>query len=173
MKILFLDIDGVLNNVITQTEIYHKGVRLPGSINPNELYPEFDVECVANLNEVILKTGAKIVISSMWRTLFENYSYLADYLHFRGVVGEIIGITPNHQQPGTYGRGGEIQEWMNENPDIEIESFVIIDDCDDMDHLMPFLVQTNFSEGIARRHAKRAIEVLSVRKEEISQGKLP
>jgi hypothetical protein len=162
MKIVFLDIDGVLNNVLTQTEIYTNGVRLPGSINPNELYPEFDVECVTALNDIILKTDAKIVISSMWRNLFEHYSYLADYLHFRGVVGDVIGITPNHQKPGTYGRGGEIQSWLDENTDKDIKSFVIIDDCDDMDHLMSYLVRTNFSEGLVKRHAEKAIEILNI-----------
>lgn len=162
-KIIFLDIDGVLNTVETQTDIYTKGIRLPGSVNPNELYPEFDLESVSNLNYIIRQTGAKIVISSMWRTLFEHYSYLAEYLQFRGVVGEVIGITPNHQNPGTYGRGGEIQAWLDENPDQQVEKFVILDDCDDMDHLMSYLVQTNFSEGIAKRHADRAIEMLNGR----------
>ena len=52
MKIIFLDIDGVLNVIPQGRDEY-------GAI----FHPEF----VANLKHIIDKTGAKLVISSTWR----------------------------------------------------------------------------------------------------------
>ena len=51
-KIIFLDIDGVLNS-----ETYDKN-RTAGAIDP---------ECAKRLNRIIKETNADIVISSSWK----------------------------------------------------------------------------------------------------------
>lgn len=60
MKIIFLDIDGVLNSEKWYTERFDKDL---------QSYPlcEFDPLCVEQLNILIQKTNAKLVISSTWR----------------------------------------------------------------------------------------------------------
>ena len=64
MKIIFLDIDGVLNSEKWYIEIFDK------NLYPNlENYPlcEFDPLAIEQLNLLTDKTNAKIVISSTWR----------------------------------------------------------------------------------------------------------
>ena len=58
----------------------------------------------------------------------------------------------------TGNRGGEIAEWLAEHP--EVEHFVILDDGDDMDHLLPWLVQTDHATGLLDAHVERAVAML-------------
>ena len=76
-KIIFLDIDGVLNS-----ESYFKN-KIAGVIDP---------ECVRRLNRIIKETDADIVISSSWKL-----SPSSVYAEFNdvGIEGNIIGMTPN------------------------------------------------------------------------------
>ncbi len=57
MKIIFLDIDGVLNHMYWLKKM--KGVEGDKKF--------FDPDCVRRLNTITDKTGAKIVLSSSWR----------------------------------------------------------------------------------------------------------
>jgi HAD domain in Swiss Army Knife RNA repair proteins len=63
MKLIFLDIDGVLNG----HERYPNG------------YCGTKWECVQRLNWVLFQTGAKLVISSAWR-----YLVLSEYMNLKG-----------------------------------------------------------------------------------------
>ena len=60
-KILFLDIDGVLN-----TQRWHKKM-VEGHAPKDSFGYDFDPEAVANLCRIIEATGAEIVISSSWK----------------------------------------------------------------------------------------------------------
>lgn len=157
MKVIFLDIDGVLN-VYCQTRdeygcIFHK--------------PFED-----NLRQIIKDTEAKIVISSSWR-LSGKQAMLETWKH-RDLPGEIIDITPNL----TYGegfltstpRGKEIQQWLDEHP--EVENYVIIDDDADMlKHQLSHFVKTSDNSdhpdaldigyGLTRKCAEKAIYILN------------
>ncbi len=175
MRIIFLDIDGVLLNRKTIGKI-RKEVELPiegESIGFIRLsLSQLDPECIANLNRVTDATDAKIVISSSWRYNFREkaqFPFLVDYLKECGVTGEIIGRTPIYSEyrdevlqgsrlVGVYARGREIQMWLDANP--KAESFVIVDDGSDMDHLTHKLVQTEFEIGITLDNALKMIEVL-------------
>lgn len=65
MKAIFLDIDGVL--------ITPKQAR-----NPND--KSADATCVANLNQIVEQTGAKIIISSSRREIgLDELRLLLDY----------------------------------------------------------------------------------------------
>jgi hypothetical protein len=117
MKVIFLDIDGVLNVYCQDRDEY-------GCI--------FHDHLVDNLKWVVEQTGAKIVVSSTWRLSGEKS--IMDMWNFRNLPGEVIGITPNL----TYGpglrthvpRGEEIQMWLDEHP--EVTNYVIFDDDSDM-----------------------------------------
>lgn len=125
MKVIFLDIDGVLN---------HEHYYVNRSESDSMPYPlsEFDIESVNRLNNITDKTNAKIVISSSWR--FTNGIY--NILKKVGVTGEIIGITKYITKPSDKGydihvkRGEEIQEFLDNNP--FITNYVILDDDSDM-----------------------------------------
>lgn len=130
MKIIFLDIDGVLNHEAFYKERYEK--RNDGNVIEHP-YSEVDPKCVANLNTLITDTNAKIVISSTWR--HSGLSYCEDVLGYHGFMGEIIDITPSSP---TRFRGLEILDWIKNNeeligePHYNFTEYVILDDDSDM-----------------------------------------
>lgn len=154
-KIIFLDIDGVLN--------CGKWIReLDGGFdNPiNQMEPA----AVARLNRITDVTGAKIVVSSTWRLAF--YMKCADPLlslqgcmKTYGMTGEVIGMTPNKPNCVRNRRGKEIEVWVNENLSI-IEKFVIIDDDSDMGKMKKYHVKTIFEDGLTDSITDHIISIL-------------
>ncbi len=148
MKVIFLDVDGVLN---------HRGSFASGMPGGSK---RIAPECVAVLNSIIERTGADIVVSSTWRGDPNYVRVLRD----AGVRGRIIGRTPDSARKieGTVlfssCRGEEIQQWITENG---VDQFVILDDDSDMAHLLPRLVQTSFDGGLTPDHADRAVGMLN------------
>jgi len=168
MKIVFLDIDGVLATIKSCGQ---GGKQFPefdarGTFWPHVGFHALAPDCVANLNKIIAATGASIVVSSTWRMGDEeDFWDLAQYLQQSGVNGEILGRTPNLKRYRRHRveRGDEIQAWINlyKKP---IESFVILDDESDMAHLKCKLVQSKggwFEKGLEEHHADEAIAILS------------
>lgn len=129
-KVIFLDIDGVLNH--QQFYEYRKD-------NPEKfkelVYPlnQIDPKCVEYLNMLIEDTGAKIVVSSTWR-INHTKEELQNILGYHGFKGEIIDVTPNLSYEG-YVRGNEIKAWIDKNINYEDKDnfrYVILDDDSDM-----------------------------------------
>ena len=86
MKVIFLDIDGVLNTGWWYTQMDKN--------TPKDKYGyAFDPNSVANLKKIIDETGADIVISSSWKSF--GLSELEEMWQDRGLPGKLIGITPN------------------------------------------------------------------------------
>lgn len=131
MKLIFLDIDGVL--VTTNSMI------------PSDKYfgHTFDKTCVQNLIQILNVTGAKIVISSSWRE-GRSLAQLQSIFKANGIEECVIGVTPSFND-GT-NRGMEIKEYLESCHGIDC--FVIIDDEEKMGDLEPFLVETEFRTGI-------------------------
>lgn len=136
MKIIFLDIDGVLNH-----QMFFKN-RIKSTIRKDYDKSMFDPECVERLNEITGKTGAVIVLSSTWRKS-RTIEELKALFKKVGITGKLIDKTPvlnsYNQKTKTYPpRGCEIHEWINSNKDIlgtnilNWKSYVIIDDDSDM-----------------------------------------
>ncbi len=151
-KIIFLDIDGVL---VTKESFYNKPI---GNCN----YPQFDDGAVGQLNKLIKKTKAGIVISSTWRH-GRTVSQLQEMLSTQGVVGKVIGKTaslPDEEYP----RGQEILAWVKAQPHT-IKHFVAIDD--DSYDLLPVLprnfvhVKNGFETGLLKVHIEQATEILT------------
>lgn len=89
----------------------------------------FCEDSVNFLNEILILTDAKIVITSNWR-LYLTVEQLNSKFKERGVIGEIIGITntifTKSDTPFVLGdRGLEIKNWLEEN---YCTSFIVIDD---------------------------------------------
>lgn len=161
MKIIFLDIDGVINHFPKLTDpslaphlwdvkvLKERGITL-------DIFPEQ----VAILNKIIEATDARIVISSSWRK-----GYLADWEEIvqkykdAGGVGFILDHTP-WGNPDWKHRGDEIQAWLDEHKD-EVDSFVILDDCADMGHLVDNFVKTDHTVGLTDDDAQCAIDILN------------
>lgn len=141
MKVIFLDVDGVL---ITAKRC-RQGF---GIVEPS---------CVAAVNSLIEQTGAAIVLSSCWRIGCNTRIEVCDLLNGWGVKGKVLGSTP-HSYDKT--RGEEIQQWLDENERYPVESFVILDDDSDMGQLMPRLVKSTFTDGFTSAHIAEAVEKL-------------
>jgi hypothetical protein len=133
-KIIFLDIDGVLNSrLYYQTPVETRPISFGfcGDIDPAS---------VKLLNELIRETYAKVVISSTWRS-GRTLEEMQEILNKRGFEGEVIGMTPE-MRTGEYGdsilRGNEILAWIKENRAIvgvdyhDYRHYVIFDDDSDM-----------------------------------------
>jgi hypothetical protein len=149
MKAIFLDIDGVLNNL--------ESLRFPRT-KVNCSRPSFSAahpSCIQALNRIIKFTDARIVVSSTWRGI--GLEVLFEVFHQWGITGMTIGYTPLWDR--SFERGDEIANWLSKHP--EVESFVILDDGDDMGHLKHRLVQTNFEIGLTEADADRAIAILN------------
>lgn len=155
MKIIFLDIDGVLNHELwyksrTHSELTMEELKLvaQGKIKESKLLydkNQFDPERVELLNSLTDDTGAKIVVSSSWRksrTLEDMQLLLNEIV---GVKAEIIGLTPylqffdpdNEEYKYSVPRGCEIKAWIDKNiEDKHSDScefkYVIFDDDSDM-----------------------------------------
>lgn len=143
MKIIFLDIDGVLCNA----ESFKRGSCFK-AVGWHT--------CIESLNTIIAATGAKIVISSTWR--MRGLEFMRTTLEKWNVQGEVIGLTPRLSGIMVK-RGHEIEAWLSQNG--PVDQFVILDDDCDMCHLKDMLVWTKFERGLTMDDAKRAIEILS------------
>lgn len=150
MKVIFLDIDGVLNNAQTED-------RFMGFVG-------LDKTLIENFNHITdVVDDVKIVISSTWRRVFE-YRFpgsglvnLVSLLRERGLRGEIVGATPILSRS----RGQEIRAWLSQHP--EVEDYVILDDIDegfDEDQISRH-VKTDFVAGLTVDAAEEAVELLS------------
>lgn len=141
MKVIFLDIDGVLNNQIWLSGWKDYLELTKGNID-HEQRRWFDHRCVNLLNELTEETEAKIVVSSSWRN-GRSLEDLQKLFKEIGIEGEVIGKTPqlyfnglenyNYSVP----RGCEIKAWLETNKSILGEKmsrlkYVIFDDDSDM-----------------------------------------
>lgn len=163
-KVIFLDIDGVLNTKWWYTQMDRN--------TPKDKYGyAFDPSSVANLQKIVDETGADIVISSSWKSF--GLSELEDMWQDRGLPGKLIDITPNsvsdemllnadldHMELFSI-RGMEIKEWLDKHGK-KVSHYVIIDDMDNflLDQKFHF-VQTDPEVGITEEDANMAIKILN------------
>lgn len=171
MKVIFLDVEGVLNT----RETYERAYRLYGHTTMIDL--ELDIFRLGYLKQIIDETDAKIVLSSSFRHFFvkENDKVLPTslkgkrlYDNFKRYEIEIYDTTPI-----TMGnREEQIKEWLLNRDDIE--SFVIIDDdVNNFDELYSNLIQTSTmrrnyltsfmkeSIGLCERHIPEVVDRLN------------
>lgn len=151
MKVIFLDIDGVLNSDEYLDKI--EGLNIEG------IESQVDVNKIKLLKKAVEETGAKVVLSSSWRYT-RNAQYLKQLLLEYGIL---VDSTPYMENE----RGKEIKKWLEEHKDTE--DFVILDDeiFDSYDEeLMKKLVKVSngngisFGEGLQQKDVKEIIERL-------------
>lgn len=162
MKVIFLDIDGVLNVHYPERDEY-------GSL----FHPQFE----DNLRHIIQQTDAKIVISSSWR--HSGLDIMKEMWDDRNLAGEVIDVTASRSQHDIESGGGrmpfneraergwEIQEWIDK---YKPEKYCIIDDDNDMlPNQLPYFVQTldNWEHegneegyGLTKECAEMVIQIL-------------
>lgn len=138
-KIIFLDIDGVMNQCLPPPRIIE-------GLEKDETFEEY---CVDNLNSIVEETDCYFVISSAWR-IYYDIERLKKIFELNGFKysDRFLGYTENlraHLSEHVR-RGKEIDKWIKDN-DFK-GKFVILDDNDDMVHLKGWLVLTDSYEGL-------------------------
>jgi hypothetical protein len=142
VRIVFLDIDGVLNNSAWFASRKEDG-------NPLR---DFDPKLVKRLNRITSKTQASIVVSSSWRISYD-WPILLKMLCIVGIEAPIIGKTED-LWPSP--RGEEISDWLSQN---SVTAYVVLDDDVDagFGHAANFV---RSSDGLEDGHVARAVEIL-------------
>ncbi|MBT3328243.1 MAG: hypothetical protein HN396_18620 [Gemmatimonadales bacterium] len=155
MCVVFLDIDGVLNNSELRTRFYEQHGRIARLESVEQLCPVL----VGRLNRLFEQTGARIVISSIWR-MHSSIGKIKRMLMEMGLDRE--HIRRMDKTPGGGGpRGPQIDEWLRAQPEGLVTSFVILDDGSDMEPNMDRLVHVDGHVGLTEQHVDQAIRMLN------------
>lgn len=130
MKVLFLDVDGVLNDKLTPV--------MDG-------WP-LDSHKVFLIHRLLEATDAKVVLSSAWRHSELGVEKIKEALF----PHELLDTTSRTSRELI--RGEVIKEWLMAHP--EVERYAILDDDDDMlNSQMPNFFQTSWEEGLTEEIA--------------------
>ncbi|WAI83239.1 MULTISPECIES: HAD domain-containing protein [Achromobacter] len=151
MKVLFLDIDGVLNSF--RSAVAFGGYPWPKDKNMEGDWEKFDQVAVKLMARLVAETEAHVVLSSTWRIGMdqERITELASFLGYA-----ISSATP--QLPGC--RGLEIERWLTEHPGVE--KYVIIDDDSDMlPEQMANFIKVDGTIGLTYQNYKDAKQLLA------------
>jgi len=192
MKIIFLDIDGVLNcqaAYLAGECKYVEWVNDRGNKDHHQAFCSWNKEWI---NKLIEESGAKIVISSTWRK--SGIEWLKRVWEIEGMSGEIIGATEvlrSSDLDYTIPRGCEIDKWLkgkgfyhinwsHEKQDeviaeSGIENYIIIDDDSDMlykqrNQFVHVLPSPRNTKGFTRDHYVEAMQKLSWTVTELTYG---
>ncbi len=149
LRVVFTDFDGVLNNTKTTVQYRHP-------VRPGGAMVGIDPANVSVFNDLLAAIPLKIVITSSWRWT-HSLDELRAILSNAGVRGEVIGKTGT-DYPGN--RGKEIQAWIDKNG--PVDSFVVLDDSEEMDHLTPKLVRTSTATGMQEKHVQAALKLFGI-----------
>ena len=176
MKVIFLDIDGVLNSDRTLYE-----------------YISLEDDLILNLKKLVDKTGAKIILSSSWRNIpdairqlmekFDHYGLFISGMTTEGVELDFIqrfgfkptkrylddkfgfelssDKDPDKKYEMTFDRGAEIFKWLCDHDDCD---YVILDD--DIEDIKPYfkktvIIKTSYKTGLTKEDVEKAINILN------------
>lgn len=155
MKVIFLDVDGVLN---------YRGCKEMF----NGLYG-VDEDRLDKLAEIAHSTSAAIVLTSTWKQLWDNQPvnstsldpmalYLVNKLKSRG-----LRLTDRTEEKDPHQRGHGIKAWLRKVPNIE--SWVVLDDEVFPDYkeceITKRFIHTSFEHGLTDKHVEKAIKILN------------
>ena len=139
MKLLFLDIDGVM----TTDE---------GTIDNEKLY-SFSSSCVGILNEILSSNNVKIILTSSWRTVFDVEKQCRIFKE-NGVKQLPMGQT---KDLGYKYRNLEIKSYLENR---KVESFVILDDMQ-IEGFDENFVLVDPRKGLSEEYVERINEILN------------
>ena len=154
MRVIFLDIDGVLNS--EEWDKYIQSFTYGARFNSCYLLSQ---EMILRLQNVVFQTNAEIVLTSSWRTNERAMDALRRQLslYHLSIRDSTLYSTYNT-------RADDINEWLRNNPNVR--SYAIVDDYDDGfsndEVLVAHFVQTNYFQGLTSEEAEKIIEILSL-----------
>ena len=152
MKVIFLDVDGVLNNRHTR-------------VTTSDGWCFVDDHLVARLKRLMNLSGARLVLSSTWREGWHqedeskndiSFTELRDKFNQFGI--EIFDRTGEMRMH----RWQSIKEFFERPRKDTIEHYVILDDWNDMGEFSNHLVLTNPSTGLTEEDIQKALKILEI-----------
>jgi hypothetical protein len=144
-SILFLDVDGVLNN---------EAIFASREYGPAPICPERCTRLLRMVDDI----GCRIVLSSSWRGI----PSLERKLRAAGILRRAHKHwkTPHLLDADENRRGREIALWLSRHP--EVTRYAIVDDESDiLPEQVPYLVKTSFKTGLLDKHVARLTAILS------------
>lgn len=140
MKIIFLDIDGVLNS--------HYDYERYG-------FDYIDSGLVEILKGIVFATKAEIVLSSTWRLNDSDRAFVRSALRYKML--DFVGITPYLESKP---RAEEIKLWLENNP--HVIKYAILDDNADAGLGMEYsFFKTDYYFGLTYKIAENVINYLN------------
>jgi len=140
-KIIFTDIDGVLNSHLS-----------------NKTAKVWKKSCIDEYNRIVAETDAVCVVTSTWRVRRQSVKELQELFIQHGLDVEVVGFTPVLSED----RGFEIETWLAENK--TAENYVILDDnmsAIDTYYNLKNFVKTVGYIGLTKEDADKAIKMLN------------
>lgn len=149
MKVIFLDIDGVLNS-----NEYFEEIK---NLEKKGIEKQIDIKKIKLLKKAVDETGAKVVLSSSWRYTRKAQDLKGLLLKY-DIYADSTPLINNI-------RGLEIKEWLSEHQDVE--KYVILDDeifesYDD--ELMKNLIKISNGNGCGFGKGLLPIDVENIKK---------
>lgn len=152
MKVIFLDVDGVLNS--------YKYGEIP-YMSRDEGYRFLDKQAFKYVKMLVVQSGAVLVLSSTWRYSFHK-DLSSDDDMARGLIQalqveglSLYDITPQIDM----NRYEEIKEWLKQHP--EVDKYVILDDSDyDWKDMGEVWIACNSQVGLTKKDVRKAIQIL-------------
>lgn len=167
IKLLFLDIDGVLNsNKYFQHPQYREECN---ALDLRDYYGEevlelapylhMDPSAIKLLNSIIDQTGAYVILSSAWRR-FNPILQINQWLQMRGATFDLLDQTPQFKT--IVPRGHEVKSFLDSFKQ-SVSSFVIIDDLPhrDFKSFRKQFVQTDPNVGLTLQDVEKIINILN------------
>ena len=151
-KIIFLDVDGVLNCETTKDRLEQRGT--------GTRYVGIDNKLLLNFKKIIDATNAKVILSSTWRDHPQFEDYLKEKLSEIGLNDLIIDKTQSGIRSNAK-RAVEINHWLNDHP--EIKDYIVIDDMTygGLDTFEDRFIKTHEMIGLSEKDIEKAIAKLS------------
>ena len=173
MRVIFLDIDGVLN-----ADCDFGGKSKPNpyvSSDDGNRYCGIGKSHVKSLKKIVDRTDAVIVLVSSWKNDYNDYlrhgyfnrvgKYLYNKLRAEGL--RIYDTTVRYDFSSGRNRGYEIRQWLEDHP--EVDRWVVLDDekFNDYDFLKitPNLIQTSPEFGLWKLPELQAVYKLTGEKD--------
>ena len=144
MKIIFLDFDGVLNNL--------------KSITDRQMFSPPNME---NLKRIVDETDAQFCLSTSHRYIPFSLAMFDMVCQKIGIQNRIYGKTKDNVEKASMVQGAqqrvqEIREWLEQHP--EVSKWVVLDD---MDMKIDNFIRTNYLLGLTEDDATNAINILN------------
>lgn len=165
-KVIFLDIDGVLN-----TQQHQQDLRARGLATSDKWGALFDPQAVSQLKHIIEQTGADIVLISSWKffgleTMKQMWSdrklpsRLLDITEASSSDEMLLSIDLERGDCFNPCKGVEIEAWLRQHPKFNATYVIIDDEAVVLPSQRAYFVQTKPEVGLSERDAARAIHIL-------------